>query len=163
MKKNTTSLLLNILIEILWWVIGIVVAAFVMYPLYSKMDYNFLYINGLFVVLAVLYFRYIIFFKQILWLQSLWFRFILFAININLFIYLLRKEQFFMTVYDTFLIQDLGKPFHVLSLSEMEKIYNYFFQEVNIAITACMVLIIVFNIRLILSYWKMAKIRLEDN
>ncbi len=163
MKIDKRSLVLNIIVEIIWWCIGIVIAAFIMFPLYNKMHYNFLLINGVIILLAVLYFRYILFFRQILWLRSLWFRFLLFAININLFVYLLRKEQFFMTVYDTFLISDLGVPFKPFSLSEMEKVYNYFFKEVNIALSACLVLIIVFNIRLILSYWKMAKTRLEDN
>jgi len=151
---------LYIVQEIVWILIALLVAAFAVFPLVMKLNYVFLVENVCFAFYAVTLVRLVVFFKSVPWLKPTWVRFLLFVVNINLFIFIVRKEQNFISIYDSFTIEDLGMPRKTLSLKEMETLYNYFYTEINLVVVTCLILILAFCARLVLSYWSLAKTRL---
>lgn len=151
---------LIILQEIIWLFIAVAVGTFVVYPLYSKLNYIFLAENFVFAVSAVLLFRLVFFFKSITWLQAKWARFLLFAVSINYFIFILYSEQKFVWAYDSYFLSDLGTPKTEISLAETEQLFRYFYTEIHLTVITCLILIILLTIRLISSYWSLSKTRL---
>ncbi len=156
MKK----ILLHISQELIWLLIAAAFASMIVYPLYQKLQYTFLTENFLLAFYAVILFRMVIFFHGVIWLKPMWMRFLAFIININLFFFILRKEQSFISIYDSFTIGDLGQHREALTLSQMEKLFHYFYYEINITVVACLVMIVLFCFRLIHSYWSLRKTRL---
>lgn len=156
---------LVILQEIIWLLIAFSVAAFAVFPLYSKLDYIFLIENFVFAASAVLLFRLVFFFKSVLWLKSKWVRFLLFAFCVNYFVFIINTETKFLYAHQSFLISDLGKPKTELSLTQTEQLFRYFYTEIHLIVVTCLALIVLFIIRLITSYWSLAKTRLytDDN
>jgi len=157
MQKKIRLLLLQ---EIIWIVIALVISSWVVLPLYLKLNYVFIIENFLLVFYAIMLVRLVLFFRNVPWLKPTWVRFVLFIINLNLFIFITRKEQNFISIYDSFAIDDLGKPKMSLSLGQIEKLYHYFYLEINLTVVACLVLIFLFCGRLIHSYWSLTKTRL---
>lgn len=150
--------------EVLWLLIAFIVATFTVYPIHSKINYFFLIENFAFAAYAVLLFRFVFFFRDIVWLKSKWVRFSLFVFAINSFVFIINSEQKFLSAYNSFFISDLGTPRHTLSLIETEKLFHYFYKEIHLIVVSCLVLIVLFVIRLISSYWSLAKTRLySDN
>lgn len=155
---------LLILQEIVWLCIAGAVGAFVVFPLHSKIDYNFVIVNFVLSAYAVLLFRWVFFFKSIPWLKPKWVRFALFAFSVNAFVFIVNSEQKFLSAYNSFLISDLGEPRKTLSLIETEKLFHYFYTEIHLIVVSCLILIVLFVIRLIASYWSLARTRLySDN
>lgn len=157
MSANKGLLLLQ---EILWLCIAGAVGAFVVYPLHSKIDYVFVAENFVLAAYAVLLVRLVFFFKSVSWLKPKWVRFSLFAFSVNAFVFIIHAEQKFLSVYNSFLISDLGMPRQTLSLIETEKLFHYYYYEIHLIVVSCLILIILFVIRLIASYWSLAKTRL---
>jgi hypothetical protein len=160
---NTKQIaLLEILKELLWLCISVLIAAGLMYPIYSKVHYNQIWLNGLFLVLAFTYFRYAITLRNVYVLRNKWIRAVLLLFNINFFVFVLRQEQRFMTIYDSFTLDDLGKPIHPpLPLEQADQLFRYFFNEINFAVVACLGMIAALSVRFIWSYWKTAYQRLN--
>jgi hypothetical protein len=156
MKKT----LLYVSQELIWLLIAAVFAVMLVYPLYRKVEYTFLTENLLLAFYAIMLLRMVVFFHGVIWLKPLWMRFLMFVINLNLFFLIIRKEQNFLTIYDSFTMEDLGKPKTPLSLSQMEKLFHYFYYEINMVVISCLVMIVLFCFRLIHSYWSLRKTRL---
>ena len=156
MKK----ILLHISQELIWLLIAAIFAVMLVFPIYQRVEYTFLIENLLLAFYAIILLRMVIFFHGVIWLKPMWMRFLMFVINLNLFFLIVRKEQGFLTIYDSFTMDDLGKPKSVLSLSEMERLFHYFYYEINIVVISCLVLIVLFCLRLIHSYWSLRKTRL---
>lgn len=161
MTNKTQILILEILKELLWISVSILAALALMYPLFSKLHYNMIWINGLILVLALTYFRYAITLRTLFVLRSKWIRFLLFLFNINFFVYVLRQEQKFMTIYDSYTLDDLGKPIHLMGMEETDRLMRYFFNEINFTVVFCLGMIVALSIRFIQSYWRTARQRLN--
>ncbi len=150
-------------IEFVWWLIALLVSFAVLYPLISTLHFNFWLINGLFIFITVLLIRYVFFFYNIPWIKPMWVRFLLFAVLLNYCIFTLRKFQLFMDVFDSFILKDLGTPIHPISLATEGNLFNYFRLETTAIVTGSLVLSLALIVRLVSSYWKLAKRRMDDN
>ncbi len=159
MKKTS----LHIIQEILWVLMGLIIATVVVWPLYQKLEFVFLIENFLLVFYAWLLFRMTIFFHGVAWLKPMWMRFIFFLLNVNLFVFIILKEQQFIDVFESFSIDDLGKTKTPLTQSQIEKLYHYFYFEINLTVVASLILIVMFIGRLVHSYWSVRKMRLFDD
>ena len=158
---KTKEIILEIVKELLWWVIALIIAAGVMYPLYSVLAYKCLPINTLLIVVAVSYFRYAITIKSVFILRSRWVRFLLCVVNINFFVYVLRRQQAFMTIYDSYQLSDLGVPLHNLAPEREYGLFRYFYTETTFFVMACLLLSAALTARIIGSYWSTARLRLN--
>jgi hypothetical protein len=161
--KNATKISLLIVQEIVWILLALLIATAVVYPLYRVLDYVFLVDNFLIVFYVVMLFRWTLFFKEVPWLKSRWLHFFLLVVNLNLFVFVISRMQRFFDVFDSFFIDDLGKPKMDLSLSEGEKLMHYFYYEINISVVFVLVLIVMFIGRMIHNYWSKTKMRLVDD
>ena len=99
MTNNKQILLLEILKEILWLCISILIAFTIMYPIIRMVHYTMVWLNGLFLVLAFTYFRYAVMLKTVYVLRSKWVRFALFLFNINFFVFVSNKIICFMCFF----------------------------------------------------------------
>jgi hypothetical protein len=161
MANNKQIVTLEILKEILWLCISVLIAFVLMYPITSRVHYSMLWLNGLFLVVGMTYFRYAIMLRTVYVLRSKWVRFLILLFNLNFFVFVLRQEQNFMTIYDSYTIDDLGKPIHPLPLEQVDQLFRYFFTEINFAVVACLGMTAALSIRFVLSYWKTAHVRLN--
>ncbi len=159
MKKTS----LHIAQEIIWVLIGLLIATAVVLPLYQKLEFVFLIENFLLVFYTCMLFRMTIFFHGVIWLKPMWMRFIFFLLNINLFVFIILKEQQFIDVFESFDIDDLGKTKTALTQSQIEDLYHYFYFEINLTVVTSLVLILMFIGRLVHSYWSVRKMRLFDD
>jgi hypothetical protein len=161
MTKSTQLVVLEIVKEIIWLVISAVIAAALMYPIIRLVHYNMIWLNGLFLIIAFTYFRYAIMLKNVYVLRSKWVRFFLFLFNINFFVFVLRQEQHFMTIYDSYTVEELGTPIRPITLEQTDQLIRYFFTEINFTVVACLGMIAALSVRFVLAYWKTGYLRLN--
>lgn len=161
MSNNKQIALLEILKELIWLCISVAIAFALMYPIIRLVHYNMIWLNGLFLVIGLTYFRYAIMLRTVYVLRSKYVRFALLVFNINFFVFVLRQEQHFMTIYDSFTLDDIGKPLKALPLQEVDRLFRYFFTEINFTVVACLGMIVALSVRFILTYWKTAYVRLN--
>ena len=150
----------------LWLTITAMLVYVVLYPIISKIDYLYWKINAFFVFLSITYFRYSVTFKSLPFLRPSWIRFILFAINLSLFIYIAQNEQKLMSMADNFYIEDFGFPKVFISDTVKMNFFKYLYTEIVFFATASLITLSAFQIRLIISYWQyykhQANMLLED-
>ncbi|MCW3127574.1 MAG: hypothetical protein JWO03_3232 [Bacteroidetes bacterium] len=158
---NRQYVFLEIMKEVLWWLISAVIAGAVMYPLITKLHYKEVWTNGALLVIALTYFRWAIFLKDIYILRSKWVRFILIVFNVNFFVFVLRSMQGFMHIYDSYTLDAMGTPIRPLKPEDIDPLFRYFFDEINFTCVACMALAVALTVRIVLSHWKTAHHRLN--
>ena len=161
MASNRQLVTLEILREIVWLFLSALFAIVIMFPIISKLHYNMIWLNGLFLALAFTYFRYAVMLKTVYVLRNKWVRFFLVVFNINFFVFILRQQQRFMTIYDSYTIEDMGKPFKPLTLEQVDQLFRYIFTEVNFTVVASLGMIAALTLRFIWAYWKTAYVRLN--
>jgi hypothetical protein len=159
--ENRQVIFLELIKETIWWLISALIVAAVLFPIFSKVHYQMLWINGLILFVAVTYFRYAVMLRSVYVLRSKWVRFALSVININFFVFVLRQQQNFLTVYNSYTVEELGKPIKTLSLDEVYNLFSYYFSEVTFSVVACLCLTVALTIRMVLSYWQSGKLRLN--
>lgn len=162
MMEESKNRLLFIVRELLWWLIAATGACTVLMPLFLHLHYPYARINGLLWFVAILYFQYVIFFRQSTLLKPKWVRFLIVVVNLNFFIYVLRQYQFFRSMYDSFTPADLGAARHDITYTQLEFLYRYFRIETTLAAVACLLLSMAFNGRILMNYWRTAKTRLNS-
>lgn len=161
MTNKRQILILELAKELIWLCISILLTLALMFPIFSRIHYTMFWLNGLILVVGLTYFRYALTLRTVYVLRSLWVRFALFIFNINFFVFVLRQEQRFMTIYDSFTIDDMGKPIKPMTLEQIDQVFRYFFNEINFTVVACLGMIVVLSVRIVVSYWKTAYKRLN--
>ena len=66
-----------------------------------------------------------------------------------------------MTIYDSYTIDDLGRPIKALSMEQIYQLFKYFYTEINFTVVMCLGMIAALSVRFVLSYWKTAYLRLN--
>ncbi len=152
--------------EIVWFLITATVIYIILFPVVSKIDYIYWKINAFFIFIALTYFRYSVTFKSLPFLRPSWVRFLIFTVNLSLFIFIAQNEQKLISMADNFYIEDFGFP-HVF-INELSKrdLFKYLYSELVFFSTGSLVTLSAFQIRLIISYWQyykhQANMLLED-
>jgi hypothetical protein len=161
MTSSKQIVVLEIVKEILWLCISALIAFTLMYPIIRIVHYSMIWLNGLFLVVGLTYFRYAILLRTVYVLSNKWVRAVLLLFNINFFVFVLRQEQRFMTIYDSYTVEDLGKAVTSISLEQTDQLIRYFFTEINFTVVFCLAMIAALSVRIVLSYWKTAYLRLN--
>jgi hypothetical protein len=160
--NKTQHIILEISKELIWWIMSAVAAYLIMLPITTRVAYTSVWINGVLIVIALTYFRYAVFLRQIFVLRTKWVRFALSAFNVNFFVYILRRLQGFMAIYDSYTVDDLGKALHPpLPVEDIYPLFKYFYFEITLTVTSCLVLIVALTVRMVLAYWGTARMRLN--
>ena len=161
MTSSKQIVILEIVKELLWLCIGMLIAFTMMYPIIRLVHYSMIWLNGLFLIVAFTYFRYAILLRTVYVLRNKWVRAGLLLFNINFFVFVLRQEQHFMTIYDSYTVEDLGMPVRAISLEQTDQLIRYFFTEINFTVVACLGMIAALSVRIIWVYWQTAYLRLN--
>ena len=161
MASKAQLVILEVIKEVLWWLIFSIIAWCIMFPITRHVQYTARYVNGFLLVIAMQYFRYAVFLRTVAVLRSKWVRFAIFVFNINFFVWVLRQQQYFMGIYDSFSIDDLGKPLHPIALEQVYILFQYFYREITVAVMACLLLSVALCVRMIGAYWSTSRMRLN--
>jgi hypothetical protein len=152
--------------EVLWLAITAMLIYAVLYPVTSKIYYLYWKINALYIFIAFTYFRYSVSFRSLPFLRPSWVRFVLFAVNLSLFIFLANYEQRLISLADNFYLEDFGFPKVFITDVMKRSFFKYLYSEIVLFGTASLITLSAFQIRLIVSYWQYykhrANILLED-
>jgi hypothetical protein len=152
-KKHQNTL--HFIRELLWLAITTLAIYVVLYPIISKIDYIYWKINAFFIFLSLTYFRYSVTFKKLTFLRPAWIRFILFTVNLSLFIVTAHYTQKFISLADNFYIEDFGFP--KVILYDPVSLFRYLYRELVFFGTGSLIMISAFQLRLIISYWQYYK------
>jgi hypothetical protein len=157
MNLFTRENLLSLLKEMLWMVITAMVIYAILYPITSKLDFIYWKINVFFIFISLTYFRWSVTFKSLPFLRPAVTRFLLFAFNLSLFIYIMYNLQKFIGLADNFFIEDFGFPKVIIYEDMKRELFDYLYSELVLFGTAALVMLSAFQLRLILSYWQYYK------
>lgn len=157
MNLFTRENLLAFIKETLWMAITAMVIYAILYPITSKIDFIYWKINVFFIFLALTYFRWSVTFRSLPFLRPALVRFLLFALNLSLFIYIMYNLQKFIGLADNFYIEDFGFPKVILYEDMKKELFDYLYNELVLFGTAALVMLSAFQLRLIISYWQYYK------
>ncbi len=149
--------LLQFIKEFIWMAITAMIIYAVLYPITSKLHYIYWKINAAFVFIAFTYFRWSVTFRSIPFLKPSLIRFLLFTVNLSLFVYIMYNLQKFITLADNFYIEDFGFPKVIIYDDVKRELFDYLYKELVLFGTASLIMISAFQIRLIISYWQYYK------
>ena len=93
MNLLTRENLFHSLRELLWMLLTAMATYAVLYPVISKLDYLYTFVNAVFIFVALTYFRYCVAFRTVAFLRPAIVRFGLFTANLVLFFYLMYNLQ----------------------------------------------------------------------
>lgn len=157
MNLFTRENLLAFIKETLWMAITAMIIYAILYPVTSKIDFIYWKINVFFIFLSLTYFRWSVTFKSLPFLRPSLIRFLLFAVNLSLFIYIMYNLQKFIGLADNFYIEDFGFPKVILYEDMKKELFDYLYNELVLFGTAALVMLSAFQLRLIISYWQYYK------
>lgn len=143
--------------ELLWTAITGMVIFAILYPITSKLDFIYWKINVFFIFVALTYFRWSVTFRSLPFLRPSVVRFILFAVNLSLFIYIMYNLQKFIGLADNFFIEDFGFPKVIIYEDVKRDLFNYLYNELVLFGTGALIMLSAFQMRLIISYWQYYK------
>ncbi|HLP18909.1 MAG TPA: hypothetical protein VK174_01335 [Chitinophagales bacterium] len=157
MSVFTRENLLYFVKEALWMAITALLITAVLYPITSKLDFIYWKMNSFFIFIAITYFRWSVTFRSLPFLRPAAIRFILFAGNLSLFIYIMYNLQKFIGLADNFYIEDFGFPKVIIFEDVKREMFDYLYKELVFFGTAALVMLSAFQVRLIISYWQYYK------
>jgi hypothetical protein len=143
-----------------WLFIAIILALAIQVPMLWHGKYAFLFPNTLIVVVSVLALRNTLEFEQVAWHRSKWFRYIVFTGNIFLFLYLLNRLEALTGVIDSMRMSALIES-DTISLSESVDLFKYINKEYIVITIASFVAMIVYNVKILRSFWKNSTVKRE--
>ncbi len=157
MNWVTRENLLHFLREFIWLTITAMATYAVLFPVVTKLDYTYTFVNAVFVFVAFTYFRYCVALSTVVYLRPAGVRFSLFTINLVLFFYLMHHLQKLLVKLDNFYTEDLGFPKVILFDDMKRDLFDYMYTEIAFFGTASLVLLLALQLRLIVSYWQYYK------
>lgn len=153
---------IKVIRELLWWLFTVVTCIIIMYPIMESIYYRYMFVNVLFIVVLITYFRYIIFYKDILLFQNKWLRLAVFLFNFHLFIVILSKVQLFSLLLDTFSLDEFALNYkESLGLVEQSNLIKYIHRQAIFTSVGSLIMIVGINLRIFISYFRRTVSRLN--
>ncbi len=149
--------LLHFTREMLWLTLTAMAVYAILYPVTSKIDFIYWKVNAFFIFLSLTYFRWSVTFRSLIFLRPAVLRFLLFTINLSLFIYIAHNLQKIIGLADNFYIEDFGFPKVIIYEDVKRELFDYLYKEFVFFGSAALVTLSAFQIRLIISYWQYYK------
>ena len=143
---------LKLKLELYWIVATILIVVGIMYPIYTALEnYFFFWINILFIVVFVTFFRYIFFLKYTLIAYNLRLKLALMFLSLPLLIVLVGNFNDFRNYIDEQGIQSL---FEHLSFQENDKLSSYMKNETIFFSVGSIITGVAFPLRMLISVWR---------
>mgnify|MGYP006076501079 FL=1 len=139
--------------EILWLLVAFILVFLIQYPILKTINYKYLYLNSLVILLAIYYVRFVLDFHHLLQNINKWIRFILFSINFFVFIAIIYKIQHHLVLFDNFTISSYTDIYVLLTPKKESSIIHYVNKEFLFTGVVLLVSIGLLNIKLLKSFW----------
>jgi hypothetical protein len=155
---------LNIAKETLWWSVSALLAYIVLKPIVEVIDFKYLLFNILIILMPLHYFRYIVFFRKNIFLQTKWPKFFVFALNIQLCIQIIRITQDILVVVEEQSIQEVMVPnsVHHLSMNQIFHLLYYIKEELLGFAIAAVLVAVALNLRIMYSFFGFGTKRMQN-
>ncbi len=154
--------LFAIIQETIGWLITVAIAIATLCPVTQKINYNFLFENGLFIAAAGTYLRYFLFYNSIPFLQPNWVRFVVFTANLVLWVYMLNRYEMMLQIHDDYVLEEFGSMIMPLNNDEQKSLLDYLYKLISFSGFVALLATALFNLRLIGAYWRVAKVRFSQ-
>ncbi|MCB9257467.1 MAG: hypothetical protein H6579_10080 [Chitinophagales bacterium] len=151
---------LNYLKSLIWLFVAILLTLAVQVPMLWQGNYLFLLPNSLTILLSVLYIRNGLDFKNIEWHKNKWLRYVVFVLNIFLFIFILNRLELFLGYVDSMSIESILKIKNYENFNLIEML-QYIHNEYLLFSIASFLAIVFYNIKLFTSFWNRSKLKSE--
>ncbi len=154
MKENV----LQIVREGLWLIITAALSFAVLYPITEKLD-PFIYYNTTFafVFVTITYFRWSMMIKSLPFFRPGVVRFLLFTINLSLFIFFASRLQKYLGLMDNFYTEDFGFPKVILFDEDKIVLMKYIYNVMVFFGVGSLIMIVALNLRIIIAWWQFYK------
>jgi len=166
MSVLTRENLFYLIKELIWQALTIMACYAILYPITQKLTFLHFNMYFVFIYITLTYFRWTVLFSNLPFLHPAWVRFILFSVNLSLFILLMQQEQRFMSLFENSYIEDFGFPKVILYEGIKQQLFKYIYSIIVLFGTGSLIMISIFNLRLIVSWWQLYKYKasalLED-
>lgn len=139
-------------VEIFWLALIALFVILSVIPLYGVIADNYLQQNIVLALLFAFYFRSVIFFNQIPYLQPLAIQVLLFLGHVPLFVTVLGKIQDMIYLFDTYDIRFFFNPVAILSPVAMIEKFQFFKSEFLLFSVGSLILTVMMELRIILAF-----------
>lgn len=146
---------LNIAKESLWWLVSALLVYIVLKPIIDVIKYKYLAFNILIILMPLHYFRYIVFFRKNIFLQTKWPKFFVFALNIQIVIQIIRVTQDILIVVEEQSIKEVmvADSVHHLSMNQIFHLLYYIKEELLGFAIAAVLVAVALNLRIMYSFF----------
>lgn len=139
-------------VEIFWLTLIALFVLLSVIPLYGVIADNYFQQNILLALLFAFYFRTVIYFKQIPYLQPLAIQVLLFLAHIPLFVTVLGKIQDMIYLFDTYDLRYFFIPDIALTPAQLVEKFKWFRSEFLLFSVGLLILIVLTELRIIQSF-----------
>lgn len=146
--------------SIVWLIFAVIASFAVQTPMLWHGEYHFLLPNLLIVFVTITSIRNSFEFYSIPLHRNKWVRYALFVLNIFLFIYILNRLELVLGVIDSMAMNQLISS-DSISLNESVELMKYINNEFLLFSVSSFIGIIIYNIRILTSFWKKAIVKRE--
>lgn len=133
-----------------------------MRPLLQALEFSYLWSVLLFLMVSFTAMRHLVFFKALLFYRYKWVKFGVFLLNMHLIVLILHQQEEILQMVDLFDIHNFGKLRSAIGIGEQGELMRYLGQLVTASATAAIILLLLMELRLIFSYWKVSRHRFSD-
>ncbi|MEI6311541.1 MAG: hypothetical protein WCP57_04685 [Bacteroidota bacterium] len=164
---NSKKYLQITLQELLWLLLIAVINFVILYPIINLGTYKFLWATIMFISIAILYARWLVFFNDLFYLKNKWVKIGIFLFNFQLIIFSLSKLQDIIPLWETqSLMEFLYHVKRVVSINDTVDFLNYIKNVVLLSGISCCVAALFLSIRIFSSFFTANRMRkkamLED-
>ncbi len=157
MQKRTQY---QILIELIWMTLICFACFGVLYPITSKGEYKFTFINLFFISVSMMYTRFIVLYKDIFFLQNKWVRVFIFLINFHCMIWSAIRLQDMVPIWEgQNIFGYMHQLYNEMALENRNWLLNYLRNEILFFGIATIVLAAILNVRILISFFRKNSIR----
>jgi hypothetical protein len=157
MQKKTQY---QIIIEVIWLLIIGCACFAILYPIVSKGEYKFTFINVFFIGISILYARFIVLYKDIALLQNKWVRIFIFLINFHFMIWSAIRLQDMIPIWEgQSIFGYMYQLYNEMALVNRNWLLNYVRNEILLFGIATIVMSILLNMRILVSFFRKNSIR----
>lgn len=151
----------HLLKTIIWFIVATLVSLAVQTPMIWHGEYYFLFSNLLIVFVAIVSLRNAFEFYSIGFHRNKWLRYCILVFNLFVFIYLINRLEIILGIIDGMDVEKLITSSSI-SFNETVDLLKYIKKEYLFFSMASFVGIIIYNLRLLASFWKNSQLKKEQ-
>lgn len=145
----------NIGVEIFVWIITIVIAFALLFPVMSEIDYKYDWFNILQLIIIITYFRWIVYFDRVVLFENTWIKMISIPLLIISGFALVNTGQYVILLLENQNLIDIVKNVHNIPAMSQLELYNLYQYIHNLLIFTTWIsggISVILAIRIIASY-----------